>query len=121
LFAELRRAHLLLAVVGDHMIYSTPYKVYDYMAVGRPILGLAPRGAALFELLAVSGAGTSVEAGDSAGIERALEKFLVGEATPLRARVARFRWANLAQQYRQVIETSAGVPAEATRAAHDPA
>jgi glycosyltransferase involved in cell wall biosynthesis len=121
LFAELRRAHLLLAVVGDHMIYSTPYKVYDYMAVGRPILGIAPRGAALFVLLADSGAGTCVEAGDSAGIERALEKFLVGEATPLRARVDRFRWANLAQQYRQVIETSAGVPAEATRAAHDPA
>ena len=38
LFAELQRAHLLLAVVGEHMLYSTPYKVYDYMASGRPIL-----------------------------------------------------------------------------------
>ena len=57
LFAELQRAHVLLAVVGDHMLYSTPYKVYDYMAAGRPILAIAPRGAALFELLAESGAG----------------------------------------------------------------
>ena len=70
LFAELQRAHLLLAVVGDHMLYSTPYKVYDYMAAGRPILGIAPRGAALFELLADSGAGDCIERDDAAGIER---------------------------------------------------
>jgi glycosyltransferase involved in cell wall biosynthesis len=105
LFAELQRAHLLLAVVGEHMIYSTPYKVYDYMAAGRPILGIAPRGAALFELLVDSGAGTCVEAGDAAGIEGALEKFLADAGTPARARVERFRWSNLARQYRAVIET----------------
>lgn len=121
LFAELQRAHLLLAIVGDHMVYSTPYKVYDYMAVGRPILGIAPRGAALFELLADSGAGQCFEVGDSAGIELALETYLSGDAVPLRARVDRFRWTNLALQYRNVIETAAGVPAgEMSRTAHDP-
>jgi hypothetical protein len=93
LFAELKRAHLLLAIVGDHMLYSTPYKVYDYMAAGRPILGLAPRGAALFELLADSGAGVCVEPGDAAGIERALGQFMIGEVVPARARVERFHWA----------------------------
>jgi glycosyltransferase involved in cell wall biosynthesis len=115
LVAELRRAHLLLAIVGDHMVYSTPYKVYDYMAVGRPILGIAPRGAALFELLADSGAGTCLEADDSAGIERALEKLMSGEAEPLRARVDRFRWANLALQYRKVIETATDTDTPAER------
>jgi glycosyltransferase involved in cell wall biosynthesis len=113
LVGELRRAHLLLAIVGDHMVYSTPYKVYDYMAVGRPILGIAPRGAALFELLADSGAGTCLEVGDSAGIERALERFIVGDVEPPRARVDRFRWTNLALQYRNVIETAAGTDAPA--------
>jgi len=113
LVVELRRAHLLLAIVGDHMLYSTPYKVYDYMAVGRPILGIAPRGAALFELLADSGAGTCLEVGDTAGIERVLEKFMRGEVEPLRARVDRFRWTNLALQYRNVIETAAGTDAAA--------
>lgn len=114
LVVELRRAHLLLAIVGDHMVYSTPYKVYDYMAVGRPILGIAPRGAALFELLADSGAGTCLEVGDTAGIERVLEKFMRGDVEPLRARVDRFRWTNLALQYRNVIETAAGTDAPAT-------
>ncbi len=120
LFGELQRAHLLLAVVGDHMLYSTPYKVYDYMAAGRPILGIAPKGAALFELLADSGAGVCVEREDAAGIERALEQFMVGEVTPLRARVERFRWVNLALQYRTVIETVAGATAVAQVPAHPP-
>jgi len=110
LFAELQRAHLLVAVVGDHMPYSTPYKVYDYMAAGRPILGLAPRGAALFELLSDSGAGECCERVDDDAIERVLEKLVRGEAAPLRARVERFRWENLALQYRAVIETVAGEP-----------
>jgi hypothetical protein len=113
LFAALQRAHLLLAVVSDHMLYSTPYKVYDYMATGRPILGLAPKGAALFSLLSDSGAGQCLEPTDEPGIETALEKLLSGDAAPVRARVDRFRWAHLALQYRMVIETVAGVPAPA--------
>jgi len=104
LFAELQRAHLLLAVVGEHMVYSTPYKVYDYMAAGRPILGIAPAGAALFELLAESGAGLCVARDDAAGLERALENFLNGDVVAQRARVERYRWPHLAQQYRGVIE-----------------
>jgi glycosyltransferase involved in cell wall biosynthesis len=108
LFAELQRAHLLLAVVGEHMVYSTPYKVYDYMAAGRPILGIAPAGAALFELLAESGAGLCVARDDDAGIEHAIETFMGGTVVPLRARVERYRWSSLALQYRTVIETAAG-------------
>ncbi len=103
LFPELQRAHVLLAVVSDHMTYSTPYKVYDYMAAGRPILGLAPSGAALFELLADSGAGVCVEPTDIDGIQQSLEKALFGGAMTS-ARIERFRWSNLAQAYRAVIE-----------------
>ncbi len=104
LFAELQRAHVLLAVVGEHMPYSTPYKVYDYMAAGRPILAIAPSGAALFELLAESGAGVCLDRDDDAAIEHTLEGFLAGDITPPRARVERYRWSNLALQYRDVIE-----------------
>lgn len=76
LFPELQRAHVLLALVSDHMGYSTPYKVYDYMAAGRPILGLAPRDAALHELLAESGAGESADPRDIDAIEIALNRCL---------------------------------------------
>jgi glycosyltransferase involved in cell wall biosynthesis len=108
LFPALQRAHVLLAVVSEHMPYSTPYKVYDYMAAGRPILGLAADDAALHELLADSGAGACVEPTDIDGIGRALETMLFGEATLVNARIDRFRWTNLAQQYRTAIESVAG-------------
>jgi len=104
LFAQLQRAHVLLAVVSEHMTYSTPYKVYDYMAAGRPILALAPPDAALHDLLAESGAGESAEPQDIEAIERVLEKLMFSAAPPTAARVDRFRWVNLAQQYRAVIE-----------------
>jgi len=114
LFAELQRAHLLLAIVGEHMVYSTPYKVYDYMAAGRPVLGIAPRGAALFDLLAESGAGVCVDRDDDGGIERVIEKFLTLDFAPARTRVDRYRWENLAIQYSRVIEAAAGTPLENT-------
>jgi glycosyltransferase involved in cell wall biosynthesis len=104
LFTELQRAHVLLAIVSEHMTYSTPYKVYDYMASGRPILGLAPRDAALHELLADSGAGLTAEPADAAGIEVALERLLFSGMRVDAAKLDRFHWNQLAQQYRQIIE-----------------
>ncbi len=105
LFGELRRAHVLLAVVSEHMTYSTPYKVYDYMAAGRPILGLAPNDAALHGLLQESGAGVGADPLDIPGIETALEQLLFSDARLDSARVDRYRWSNLALQYRGIIES----------------
>ena len=105
LFPELQRAHVLLAIVSEHMTYSTPYKVYDYMASGRPILALAPMDAALHDLLAESGAGESVDPRDIPGIEQALERLLFAPAAANAARIERYRWVNLAQQYRGAIES----------------
>jgi glycosyltransferase involved in cell wall biosynthesis len=106
LFAKLQSAHVLLAIVGDHMLYSTPYKVYDYMAAGRPVLGLAPRGAALFEMLAESGAGTCVEPEDQAGIEAALEQLLFAPGAAA-SNTERYRWSNLALKYATVLDAVA--------------
>jgi glycosyltransferase involved in cell wall biosynthesis len=111
LFRELQRAHVLLAVVSEHMTYSTPYKVYDYMAAGRPILALAPQDAALHDLLEDSGAGASADPQDIAAIEAALERMLFGPAPANAARIEKFRWVNLAQQYRAVIDSVAQPPA----------
>ncbi len=80
----------------------------DYMAAGRPILALAPRDAALYELLEDSGAGHCVEAGDVDGIEKVLEQSLFGGAPPARTRVERFQWSNLAQDYLHAINAAGG-------------
>jgi glycosyltransferase involved in cell wall biosynthesis len=112
LFAVLQGAHVLLAVVSEHMTYSTPYKIYDYMAAGRPILALAPRDAALYELLEDSGAGLCVESGDVDGIEQALERTLFSSAPAPRSRTDRFQWSNLAQDYLKAIDAASGAVQE---------
>lgn len=119
LFAELRRAHVLLAVVSDHMTYSVPYKIYDYMAAARPILALAPRDAALHELLTDSEAGHCVEPTDIDGIGQALEKILFSTAPPARSRVDRFRWSNLAQDYLKAIDAAGGASRAPSASAPD--
>jgi hypothetical protein len=120
LFGELRRAHVLLAVVSEHMTYSTPYKVYDYMAAGRPILGLAPNDAALHGLLQESGAGVGADPQDIPGIEQALEKLLFSDARLDASRVDRYRWSNLALQYRGIIESVAEPSATDAQAVTSP-
>ena len=111
LFVELQRAHVQLAVVSEHMTYSVPYKIYDYMAAGRPILALAPRDAALHELLSDSDAGLCVEPADIDGIVQALETTLFSTAAPARSRIDHFRWSNLAQDYLAVINAVSGTSA----------
>lgn len=78
---------LLLVIQNrDRVAEETiPSKTYDYLATGRPILGLVYRNRELRELL--EGAGhTAVEGDDVEGIERALEasyeRWRRGEATP---------------------------------------
>jgi hypothetical protein len=117
LFPELQRSHVLLALVSDHMTYSTPYKVYDYMAAGRPILGLAPPGAALHELLADSGAGASADPQDVGAIEQALTRCLFGPPPSRDNRIDGFRWSNLAQKYRAVLDVVRDAPDDGAPAA----
>jgi glycosyltransferase involved in cell wall biosynthesis len=108
LFVELQRSHVQLAVVSEHMTYSVPYKIYDYMAAGRPILALAPRDAALHELLSDSDAGLCVEPADTEGIVQALETTLFSSGAPSRSRIDHFRWSNLAQDYVNAINAANG-------------
>jgi hypothetical protein len=115
LFARLQSAHVLLAIVSDHMLYSTPYKVYDYMAAGRPILGLAPADASLRGLLSESGAGKCVEPEDDDAIESALEGMLYPVSGGAPPHTERFHWSNLALQYRAVLDTLSSPAPDAAR------
>lgn len=107
LFERLQRAHALLVVSGDDMTYSVPYKTYDYLATGRPILAVASRGSALHRFMSDSGAGLCVTPDDAASMERALEKLLFEPvAVTDRRAVEGYQWANLALKYRTVIESA---------------
>ena len=54
-------ATALLVVPGDDMGYAIPYKTYDYMAVGRPIIALCGADTALHNFVERTGIGVHVE------------------------------------------------------------
>ena len=59
-------------------------------------------------MLQESGAGLCFEPDDVQSIELALERFMAGDFVAAQARVDRYRWSNLALQYRSVIENVSG-------------
>jgi hypothetical protein len=114
MFAQLRKAHVLLAISGDDVTYAVPFKVYDYLAAGRPILALTAAETALHRFMGDSGAGECAHPTDVLAIEQALESLLFPESDSIyRAAPERYLWSNLALQYRGAIEAALEEPVPA--------
>ncbi len=114
LWPVLREAAVLLAIVGRQMCYSIPYKLYDYMAAGRPILGLAPPGSALARLFSEGEVGAFADPADQGAILRALSRQLDPRSTGADPNIVRrHSWGRLAEDYGHVIEYAAARPPEA--------
>jgi glycosyltransferase involved in cell wall biosynthesis len=62
--------------------WQVPAKVFEYMALRKPILALADRGSAMWELIASTQAGVAVEASDSRGLTDALMAAITRQLTP---------------------------------------
>ncbi len=59
---------LLVPLDKEMSLLSVPSKLYNFMAAGRPILGLAHRDSEVFQILADTGCGRCVPPDDPAGI-----------------------------------------------------
>ena len=114
LWPLLRGAAVLLVIEGQRMSYSIPYKLYDYMAVGRPILALAPPGSALWRQFSDGYVGAIADPADHGTIVRALRTQLDPRSTgPDPTMVQRHSWGRLAEDYVRVIEYAAARSPEA--------
>jgi len=61
--------YLLLTMTND---ISLPGKLFEYLATGKPILALSPKGGEVDRILRETGAGWCVDPGDRAGIQAML-------------------------------------------------
>jgi glycosyltransferase involved in cell wall biosynthesis len=101
----LASAGALLAVSGDQMQYSVPYKVYDYLAAGRPLLGLASKGTEMHRFIGGNGFGAVHEPQDVEGIAATIERCFNGELQPASPdAVASFSWSAHADRYREIFQ-----------------
>jgi glycosyltransferase involved in cell wall biosynthesis len=82
--AEMARAPALLLLEADEPRGSliTPGKIFEYLAVGRPILALVPAGPAA-DLVTRHGAGEVVSPSDAEAIARHLERWITHGPPPM--------------------------------------
>lgn len=97
-------AHLLLLIFDDSPETKAAYsgKIFDYIGIEKPILGILPEGVAA-ELIREKGIGTVVQIGDAEGVEKAVEKYYDewlagGTAMESAKKCAEFSRVNLAGQ-----------------------
>ncbi len=106
LFQALKEARMLLVVSGADMGYSIPYKTYDYLAAGRPILALTPRGTALERFASELEHGAPADPSDPDSVYGALDRLLaLPNVPPSPQTLQKHLWPNLASRYVDVIET----------------
>jgi len=74
---ETARSRLLLLLLNDtpNVQGIIPGKLFEYLASGRPVLCIGPTGGDAARIVAETGAGITVDFGDTAGLDRAMTTF----------------------------------------------
>lgn len=105
--AAMRNAAVLLLVANTTpgAEATVPGKLFEYLAVGRPVLAVAPHESSTADVLNMTGGGRVAEAGNVDAIACALREMFNGEtAPPDPEQVRRFDRRRLAGQLAQVLD-----------------
>jgi glycosyltransferase involved in cell wall biosynthesis len=106
-----RAADALLLIAQPTRSQLANFKLFEYLAAGRPILALAA-GTEAGRLVAEAGAGASVRADDRPAIARALAELIAGKLpAPSPAAAERFTYPAAAEAMDEVLATAIGTPA----------
>jgi glycosyltransferase involved in cell wall biosynthesis len=102
--AAMRRANVLLLVANTTpgAEATVPGKLFEYLAVGRPVLAIAPTESSTADVLRVSGGGTLAPSGDVSAIACALQR--VYSTPPSNADVARYSRRELTNQLAAIFD-----------------
>lgn len=107
---ELAQSQVLLLPINDapNAMGILPGKMYEYMALKRPILAIGPAGSDFAEILAKTQAGIAFDFEDSVGMKEALESyFTLFTERKLRvesAAIEKFSRKNLAKKFIELAE-----------------
>lgn len=111
----MEEADLLLLTMTDPNFTSG--KIYEYLATGKPILAISPRGGEVDDVLRETGAGWSVDPADPAALQTALREILalfdsgtLGSRSR-RERVLRYSRPHLVEQLAGHLTALVGTPA----------
>lgn len=99
------RADVLYLPSGGDVSYALPYKFFDYLSAGRPILAVCPADSAVSDYVNRTSCGGAFAPDDPAGIAGFLSEVHSGAAPEPRG-LEEFLWSSLAGEYGRVVEKS---------------
>ena len=70
----LRGSDVLVALSGADVLYAIPYKIFDYISTGIPVLAITPENSELTSFMRDGSFGIAASPNDPAGISSALIK-----------------------------------------------
>lgn len=108
------RSDLLFLLSGDDVSYAVPFKFFDYLRAGRPMLAVAPRGSTVEKIIAEVDCGEYADYSDESDIRRALHRLLNRREPYSFDGAERFYWSNAANSYFQLIQEVAGKNTQAS-------
>ncbi|MCK5116100.1 MAG: glycosyltransferase family 4 protein [Candidatus Aegiribacteria sp.] len=100
---EMAKADILYLPSGIDVKYALPYKLFDYLATGRPILAVCSHDSALAKFLTSNDCGYSCEIQNEDGIAELLTHIVAGKALNSTLDIDQYRWSKLAERYIEII------------------
>lgn len=105
LIGVLRSARALIAVSGEQMRYSVPFKVYEYIGAGRPVLAISPAGSALHKFIEEYRVGAHLDSNMRTGGSAALRAVLEDDFDDaLSSALDALSWSRMAGVYADLLD-----------------
>ncbi len=95
---------LYLSSVQQHS-YAIPYKFFDYLQSGVPILAVSPRESAVYDIVEETGCGKCIPADEPDEIEKSLFRLLSGNIVDSVFNAEDYCWSNLALKYLNLLNS----------------
>jgi hypothetical protein len=104
---KMAQADILFLPSGAEVPYAVPFKFYDYLSVGKPILAIAPVDSSVHRMMSDIDCGEWAEFGNEDSIRVALNVLLKRRDLYTFEGAERFQWKNAAASYWRVINSVA--------------
>ncbi|PIE52210.1 hypothetical protein CSA37_07570 [Candidatus Fermentibacteria bacterium] len=93
------KADILLLISGRDVAYAVPFKFYDYLSSGKPVLAIAPEKSAMAGMMKKIDCGAFASIDSSKQIESAFRKLASPEYVCTGSGKERYTWSRIASDY----------------------
>jgi len=103
LYRYMKGADVLYLSQGEDHCYSVPYKLIDYLTIGKPILVVTDQGSSTYNFMRDLDCGVVANIDEPDSIYNALKQLLINERKFSYRGIERYSLENIAESYYEII------------------